>query len=66
MMKAGTINTQPVSMLCERIRSVGISLLGGNSGVEGPYELGIDEIRAVNDAEEDVTAKPRKLVISLM
>ena len=65
MTKAGTINTQPVSMLRERIRSVGISLLGGNSGVEGPYELGIDEIRAVNDAEEDVTAKPRKLVISL-
>jgi hypothetical protein len=62
MTKAGTINTQPVSMLRERIRSVGISLLGGNSGVEGPYELGIDEIRAVN--EEDVTVLPRKLAIS--
>jgi len=61
MTKAGTINTQPVSMLRERIRSVGISLLGGNSGVEGPYELGIDEIRAVN--EEDVTAMPRQLTI---
>jgi NADH dehydrogenase [ubiquinone] 1 alpha subcomplex assembly factor 1 len=59
MTKAGTINTQPVSMLRERIRSVGISLLGGNSGVEGPYELGIDEVRAVN--EEDVTVLPRKL-----
>lgn len=59
MTKAGTINTQPVSMLRERIRSVGISLLGGNSGVEGPYELGIEEIRAVN--EEDVTTQPRKL-----
>lgn len=45
-------------MLRERIRSVGISLLGGNSGVEGPYELGIDEVRAVN--EEDVTVLPRK------
>jgi len=56
MTKAGTINTQPVRMLRERVRSVGISLLGGNSGVEGPYELGIDEIRAVN--EEDVTVKP--------
>jgi NADH dehydrogenase [ubiquinone] 1 alpha subcomplex assembly factor 1 len=63
MTKAGTINTQPVSMLRERIRSVGISLLGGNSGVEGPYELGIGEIRAVN--EEDVTTQPRKLAISL-
>jgi Complex I intermediate-associated protein 30 (CIA30) len=62
MTKAGTINTQPVLMLRERVRSVGISLLGGNSGVEGPYELGIDEIRAVN--EEDVTVMPRKLAIS--
>ncbi|KAI0261525.1 complex I intermediate-associated protein CIA30 [Gloeopeniophorella convolvens] len=57
MTKAGTINTQPVKMARERLRSVGISLLGGNSGVEGPYELGIDEIRAVN--EEDVTTPPR-------
>ncbi|KAI9434186.1 complex I intermediate-associated protein CIA30 [Lactarius indigo] len=56
MTKAGTINTQPVSMLRERVRSVGVSLLGGNSGIEGPYELGIDEIRAVN--EEDVTVPP--------
>jgi hypothetical protein len=60
MTKAGTINTQPVKMFRECVRSVGISLLGGNSGVEGPYELGIDEIRAVN--EEDVTVKPRMLI----
>jgi NADH dehydrogenase [ubiquinone] 1 alpha subcomplex assembly factor 1 len=59
MTKAGTINTQPVSMLRERVRSVGISLLGGNAGVEGPYELGIAEIFAVN--EEDVTVPPRTL-----
>lgn len=38
-------------MYRERVRSVGVSLLGGNSGIEGPYELGIDSIRAVN--EED-------------
>jgi NADH dehydrogenase [ubiquinone] 1 alpha subcomplex assembly factor 1 len=56
MTKAGTINTQSVSMLRERLRSIGVSLLGGNSGIEGPYELGIDEIRAVN--EEDVTVPP--------
>ena len=61
MTKAGTINTQPVTMLRERVRSVGISLLGGNSGVEGAYELGIDEIRAVN--EEDVTAQPCMLTV---
>ena len=61
MTKAGTINTQPVKMFRERIRSVGISLLGGNSGVEGRYELGIDEIRAVN--EEDVTVEPGMSII---
>ena len=61
MTKAGTINTQPVKMFRERVRSVGISLLGGNSGVEGPYELGIDEIRAVN--EEDVTVEPSMSII---
>ncbi len=61
MTKAGTINTQPVRMLRERVRSVGISLLGGNSGVEGPYELGVDEICAVN--EEDVTVEPSMSII---
>lgn len=40
-------------MYRERIRTVGISLLGGNSGVEGPYELGIDSVSAVN--VEDVS-----------
>ncbi|KAI0048942.1 complex I intermediate-associated protein CIA30 [Auriscalpium vulgare] len=48
----GEIASDQISMLTSRIRTIGISLLGGNSGVEGPYELGIDEIRAVN--EEDV------------
>ena len=35
-------------MFRERIRTIGVSLLGGNSGVAGPYELCIDHIRAVN------------------
>ncbi|KAI0067375.1 complex I intermediate-associated protein CIA30 [Artomyces pyxidatus] len=48
----GEIASDQITMLTARIRTVGISLLGGNSGVEGPYELGVDEIRAVN--EEDV------------
>lgn len=43
-------------MYRERVRTVGVSLLGGNSGVEGSFELGIDCIRAVN--EEDVTTEP--------
>ena len=38
-------------MFREKIKSVGISMLGGNSGVEGKYELGIDSIRAVNEDE---------------
>ena len=45
-------------MYKERIRSVGISLLGGNSGVEGPYELGIDSIRAVNEEDAVVPGQP--------
>ena len=48
-------------MFKERIRTVGISLLGGNSGVEGSYELGIDCIRAVN--QEDVTTEPSKIAM---
>ena len=54
----GEIASHQQSMQRERVRSVGISILGGNSGVEGPYELGVDEIRAVN--EEDVTVAPRE------
>ena len=54
---AGEAGGTQLAMQREKVRSVGISILGGNSGVEGPYELGIDEIRAVN--EEDVTAPVR-------
>jgi NADH dehydrogenase [ubiquinone] 1 alpha subcomplex assembly factor 1 len=50
---SGEIVETRMEMLRERVRTVGISLLGGKSGVEGPYELGIDNIRAVNP--EDVT-----------
>jgi len=49
---------EQITMYRERLRTVGISLLGGNNGVEGPYELGIDSIRAVN--EEDVTTEPKR------
>ncbi|KAI5122545.1 hypothetical protein M0805_005272 [Coniferiporia weirii] len=40
----------------ERIRWLGISLLGGNAGVEGPFELGLNSIQAVN--QEDVHTPP--------
>ncbi|KAI0784492.1 complex I intermediate-associated protein CIA30 [Abortiporus biennis] len=53
----GEISSTQISMFKERIRTIGISLLGGNSGVEGLYELGIDSIHAVN--KEDVTVEPK-------
>ncbi|OCB84741.1 complex I intermediate-associated protein CIA30 [Sanghuangporus baumii] len=40
----------------DRIRWLGISLLGGNAGVAGPFELGLDSIKAVN--QEDVHTPP--------
>lgn len=55
----GEISSYQMMMYRERVRTIGISLLGGNSGVEGPYELGVDSIRAVN--EEDVTASLSKI-----
>lgn len=33
----------------DRVSMVGISVLGGNAGLEGLYELGIDEIWATNE-----------------
>lgn len=51
-------------MYRERIRSVGISLLGGNSGVEGPYEMGIDSIRAVNEEDAVILGEPHSLLFS--
>ncbi|KAH9943730.1 complex I intermediate-associated protein CIA30 [Amylocystis lapponica] len=50
----GEVSSQQIHMFRERVRTVGVSLLGGNSGVTGPYELGIDNISAVNT--EDVPA----------
>ncbi|KAH9847541.1 NADH:ubiquinone oxidoreductase complex I intermediate-associated protein 30 [Lenzites betulinus] len=50
---AGELVPHQVQMYRERIRTIGISLLGGNSGVEGQYELGIDSVSAVN--VEDVS-----------
>jgi NADH dehydrogenase [ubiquinone] 1 alpha subcomplex assembly factor 1 len=46
-------------MYKEKVRSIGISLLGGNSGSAGKYELGIDSIRVVND--EDVVTGQSEL-----
>ncbi|KAG7089798.1 hypothetical protein E1B28_011448 [Marasmius oreades] len=37
--------------MSDKLRSVGISILGGNSGSTGDYELGIDSIRIVNEKD---------------
>jgi hypothetical protein len=42
--------------MANKIRNVGIALLGGHGNAFGRYELGIDSIRMVN--EDDVTAPP--------
>jgi len=52
------MSANQMKMLREKIKSVGISMLGGNGGVEGRYELGIDSIRVVN--EDDVVHAPAK------
>jgi NADH dehydrogenase [ubiquinone] 1 alpha subcomplex assembly factor 1 len=54
----GEMSINQMKMFREKVKSVGISILGGNSGVEGKYELGIDSIRVVN--EDDVVHSPKK------
>ncbi|KIK62514.1 hypothetical protein GYMLUDRAFT_41969 [Collybiopsis luxurians FD-317 M1] len=46
--------------MSDKLRSVGIALLGGNAGISGKYELNIDSIRIVNeeDAASDLDSDP--------
>ncbi|KAF9000623.1 complex I intermediate-associated protein CIA30 [Cyathus striatus] len=48
---AGEITESQITMNKEKIKSIGVSILGGMSRAAGKYELGIDSIRIVN--EED-------------
>lgn len=48
----------------ERVKSFGISFLGGHSGFEGNYELDIDSVRAVNEENADILGEPKSLVES--
>lgn len=57
----GEVSYDQIQMYRERVRTVGVSLLGGNSGVEGPYELGIDSIYAVNEEDVPPDAAPSEL-----
>ena len=56
----GEVSYDQIQMYRERVRTIGVSLLGGNSGVEGPYELGIDSIYAVNEEDVPPDAAPSK------
>jgi NADH dehydrogenase [ubiquinone] 1 alpha subcomplex assembly factor 1 len=44
-------------MAKDRIRTIGISLLGGNSGAEGEYDLAVKNIRMFD--QRDVLEKDR-------
>lgn len=37
----------------ENIEMIGFSVLGGNAGLQGPYELVLDEIYATRDIDVD-------------
>ncbi|KDR78897.1 hypothetical protein GALMADRAFT_64085 [Galerina marginata CBS 339.88] len=69
---AGEMSQTQITMYREKIKSIGISILGGNSGVEGKYELGIDTIGLVNEDDVDHTlasryiSKPILLFLSLL
>lgn len=38
--------------MSEKIRTIGVSILGGKSGTQGRYELGIQSIRALNEVSD--------------
>jgi NADH dehydrogenase [ubiquinone] 1 alpha subcomplex assembly factor 1 len=46
--------------MSDKLRTIGISVLGGNSGSQGRYDLGIDNIRLVN-AEDAVQSEETSL-----
>ncbi|KAF9453454.1 complex I intermediate-associated protein CIA30 [Macrolepiota fuliginosa MF-IS2] len=60
---SGEVSDAQIEMYREKIRSIGISLLGGNSGAAGRYELGIDSIGVTNDEFIEPTARgePRRM-----
>ncbi|GBE88527.1 complex I intermediate-associated protein CIA30 [Sparassis latifolia] len=55
----GEVSPEQIKMFRERVRTVGISMLGGNNGVSGPYELGVDSFRAVNHEDMPLAAIPK-------
>ena len=51
-----------IETIRERVRQLGISLLGEDNGIQGTYKLEIDSTRAVN--QEDVTL-PSEYIITM-
>ncbi|QRV89434.1 complex I intermediate-associated protein CIA30 [Ceratobasidium sp. AG-Ba] len=51
----GDLVQHQVKMMSEKIRTIGVSILGGKSGTQGRYELGIQSIRALNEEPESAT-----------
>ncbi|CAE6446581.1 unnamed protein product [Rhizoctonia solani] len=49
MTNQGDLVQNQVRMMREKVRTIGISILGGKSRTQGKYELGIEFIRAVNE-----------------
>jgi NADH dehydrogenase [ubiquinone] 1 alpha subcomplex assembly factor 1 len=48
---SGELVNSDTEMGRDQVRSVGISLLGGNSGVQGKYALDVDSISLVNEVD---------------
>ncbi|KAG8745126.1 hypothetical protein FRC10_008737 [Ceratobasidium sp. 414] len=54
----GDLVQHQVRMMNEKIRTIGISILGGKSRTQGRYELGVQSIRAVNESESSTDLEP--------
>jgi len=62
---SGEMSQTQIKMFREKIRTVGISILGGNSGVEGRYELGVDTIGLINEEDLDsMTSASASILLS--
>ncbi|KAL1724168.1 complex I intermediate-associated protein 30-domain-containing protein [Schizophyllum commune] len=55
---AGEIARDQYKMPRNQLRTIGVSILGGNSLVAGPYELGIDTISAVVEPSDSAVVEP--------
>ncbi|CAE6384959.1 unnamed protein product [Rhizoctonia solani] len=52
MTNQGDLVQNQVRMMREKVRTIGVSILGGKSRTQGKYELGIESIRVVNEEPE--------------